>query len=520
MSDPLPPLLELSTWRAIAEARDLPGLTRALATHLAGRTSATMLLLRQLRADPARLETVGVVALSTVEPPKRARSPLRESAAKKLVSFALAGQVERYRPGAGEPWLEALVPEGLAASCLVGPLVGPAGPLGVLVLVAPPGKSLGRVDEETLAALMAPLSFAISHDRLVHAVERLEEAVEADRRALTQPLDVSASLIGAETGLREVMERVELVAPTDAPVLILGETGSGKEVIARALHAGSSRRNGPVMRVNCGAIPSELIDSELFGHERGSFTGAVSDRKGWFERADGGTLFLDEVAELSLAAQVRLLRILQDGSFERVGGQRPQTVDVRLVAATHRDLAGMVRDRLFREDLYYRINIFPIRLPPLRERPQDIAALASHFARKAGLRLGASPVLLTQADVELLLSYDWPGNVRELAAVVERATILGNGRKLDLERALGHVPGRAAAPPDALPPGRPDAPFPTLDEATSTHLVAALSRTGGRIEGPRGAAMLLGINPHTLRARMRKLGVDWKRFRGGPAAPA
>jgi transcriptional regulator with GAF, ATPase, and Fis domain len=268
------------------------------------------------------------------------------------------------------------------------------------------------------------------------------------------------------------------------------------------------------MRVNCGAIAPELVDSELFGHERGSFTGAVNERKGWFERADGGTLFLDEVAELSLGAQVRLLRILQDGSFEKVGGHRPQSVDVRIVAATHRDLGELVRERRFREDLYYRINVFPIRLPPLRERRQDIAALAGHFAKRAGLRLGASPLMLAPADVEMLLAYDWPGNVRELAAVVERAAILGNGKWLDLRRALGTAPAADPTPRVGPPPvPSPDAPFATLDQAMSMHLEAALTKTGGQVEGAGGAAKLLGINPHTLRARMRKLGVDWKRFR-------
>jgi hydrogenase-4 transcriptional activator len=508
------PSLELSVWRATATAIDLPGLTETLGAQLAGRSGAAALLLRQLRSEPARLETVGEVPLAGSFAPARPRSSLRDGIANRLVAFCLSGGIERFDPGAAETWIEAAVPDGTSVPCLIGPLVGPRGPLGVAVLAAVPGHALGPQDEDLLRGLLGPLAFALSQDRLVHAMERLEEAVEADRRALSQPLDVAASIIGAETGLREVMDRVGLVAGTDAPVLILGETGSGKEVVARAVHTGSRRRNGPVMRVNCGAISPDLVDSELFGHERGSFTGAVNDRKGWFERADGGTLFLDEVAELSLGAQVRLLRILQDGAFEKVGGHRTQTVDVRVVAATHRDLAALVGERRFREDLYYRINVFPIRLPPLRERRQDIAALAGHFARRAGLRLGASPLMLTADDATLLLAYDWPGNVRELAAVIERAAILGNGRRLDLQRALGGMPapGRIApvGPSSAM---QPDAPFATLDQAMTMHLEAALSKTAGRIEGSQGAAKLLGINPHTLRARMRKLGVEWQRFR-------
>jgi transcriptional regulator with GAF, ATPase, and Fis domain len=314
------------------------------------------------------------------------------------------------------------------------------------------------------------------------------------------------------------MERVDQVAPSDVPVLVLGETGSGKEVVARAIHLRSRRATGPFLRVNCGAIPTGLIDSELFGHERGSFTGAAVQRKGWFERADGGTLFLDEVGELPKQAQVRLLRILQDGSFERVGGQKPLHVDVRIVAATHRDLKAMVETGAFREDLWYRIAVFPIHLPPLRERPEDVPALATHFALRAATRFGTPSRIPTPEDMELLIAYPWPGNVRELAAVIERAVILGDGRTLEVATALGGNPvvprARVATPAPAAAALQPasDA-FPTLDAAMRAHIEAALERTRGRIEGRRGAAALLGINPHTLRARMRKLGIAWNRYR-------
>src|SRR6185503_13651328 len=232
-------------------------------------------------------------------------------------------------------------------------------------------------------AILEPVSVALANNFRHHELARLREAVEAENRALLSRLDrdaVSDTIVGSDAGLKSVMERIDQVAPTDAPVLILGETGSGKEVLARAIHSRSKRADGPVVRVNCGALPPGLIDSELFGHERGSFTGAMNVRKGWFERADGGTLFLDEIGELPLDAQVRLLRVLQDGVFERVGGSRALKVDVRVIAATHRDLAQMVRTGTFREDLWYRLGVFPIRLPPLRERIEDIPALASHFA--------------------------------------------------------------------------------------------------------------------------------------------
>jgi transcriptional regulator with GAF, ATPase, and Fis domain len=317
---------------------------------------------------------------------------------------------------------------------------------------------------------------------------------------------------------------VRKVAPTDAPVLILGETGSGKEVIARAIHDKSPRERGPIVRVNCGAIPPELVESELFGHEKGAFTGAIHTHRGWFERADGGTLFLDEIGELPPAAQVRLLRILQDGSFERVGGAEPLKADVRLIAATHRNLEEMVARGSFRSDLWYRISVFPIPLPPLRERQGDIPDLALHFARGAGLRLGGLPLVPSTADIALLLAYSWPGNVRELAAVIERAAILGDGKHLEVAAALG----------SPAPAPRPVAPAPlagvgaavgaavaataadqSLDGAVRRRIEEALSSTRGRIEGDLGAARLLGINPHTLRARMRKLGIDWQRFRSG-----
>ena len=304
-------------------------------------------------------------------------------------------------------------------------------------------------------------------------------------------------------------------------MLVLGETGSGKEVVARAIHGRSRRAAGPFLRVNCGAIPPELVDSELFGHERGSFTGAVGVRKGWFERADGGTLFLDECGELPLAAQVRLLRILQEGAFERVGGERELHADVRIVAATHRDLPTLVAEGRFREDLWYRIAVFPIRLPPLRERPDDIPSLAAHFALRAAKRLGTAPLVPSPEDVRLLVSYAWPGNVRELAAVIERAAILGGGRALEIAAALGSPPSQAPVVVPEAAPVRPDpgAPLLTLDAMTVRHVEAVLARTRGRIEGPDGAAALLAINPHTLRARMRQARHRLAAISPAPIAP-
>ena len=320
-------------------------------------------------------------------------------------------------------------------------------------------------------------------------------------------------LIGGNTGLATVMARAEMVARSSAPVLLFGETGTGKEIIARAIHEQSPFRNGPFRRVNCGAIAPELIDSELFGHEAGAFTGAVARRKGWFEQADGGTLFLDEVGELAPAAQVRLLRVVQDGEVVRVGGERAIHVNVRSVAATHRDLPAMVEAQAFREDLYYRLSVFPIVIPPLRDRPGDIRAFADYFAERAANRFGLRAVPVSDEDVRMLATYRWPGNVREMAAVMDRAVLIGQGRVLDVAAALG---GTTPSPGPALS-HTPDAPTSTtiepLDVAMRRHIELALRETHGRIEGRYGAARLLKINPYTLRSRMRKLQIDWPAFR-------
>jgi transcriptional regulator with GAF, ATPase, and Fis domain len=320
-------------------------------------------------------------------------------------------------------------------------------------------------------------------------------------------------LIGGDTGLAAVMARAQVVARSGAPVLLFGETGTGKEIIARAIHEDSAFRSGPFRRVNCGAIAPELIDSELFGHEQGAFTGAVTRRKGWFEQANGGTLFLDEVGELPLPAQVRLLRVVQDSEVVRVGGERPVRVNVRIVAATHRDLPAMVEAQTFREDLYYRLAVFPIVIPPLRDRPADIRAFAEYFAERAANRFGLRPVPVSGDDVRVLSDYRWPGNVREIAAVMDRAVLIGQGRSLSVTAALGlstrpaHTqlqPAEAASPRGIEP----------LDDVIRRHIEAALRETHGRVEGRFGAARLLRINPHTLRARMRKLKINWQSFRG------
>lgn len=406
----------------------------------------------------------------------------------------------------------------------------PRNPAGTLTAVAPlPVESL-------LDSVRSPIIACL--ERLLPTPTGAESsAAQAEKRSLLRRLGRQENLepdwiVGEQGGLKQVMERVRLVVDSGLPVLLLGETGTGKELVARAIHQRSLRRSGPFIRVNCGAIPPELVDSQLFGHERGSFTGADARRQGWFERADRGTLFLDEIGELPAGAQIRFLRVLQDGFVERVGGSEPVHVDVRIVAATHRDLAAMVREHSFREDLWYRLAVFPILLPPLRDRPGDIPELASHFAARAAIKFGLPSLALGPADLALLTAYDWPGNIRELGTVIDRAAVLGNGKRLEIARSLGPWSGdrpeirtgSAAVPrtgPDPEVAGQNDpALLPSLDHVIRAHIEQALAVAAGRIEGPRGAARLLKINPHTLRARMRKLRIDWQRFRTGKTALA
>lgn len=305
-------------------------------------------------------------------------------------------------------------------------------------------------------------------------------------------------IVGHNSGLADVFRHVSLISHSDVPVLLLGETGSGKEVIARAIHKSSRRSSKPFIRVNCGAIQPELMDSQLFGHEKGSFTGAHAEHTGWFERADGGTLFLDEVGELSPAAQVRLLCVLQDGMFERLGGKKTIKVDVRIIAATHRELNRMTASGTFREDLWYRLSIYPVHIPPLRERIQDIPELAAHFAAKSSEKLGLFQCCPTDEDIALLKSYRWPGNIREFAAVMERAVILGMGKSLDVKAAL-NIPAESAKETPSL--------FPTFEEAAKAHIIRALELSGGKLSGRGSASELLGLNLSTLRGKMRKYGI-------------
>jgi len=377
--------------------------------------------------------------------------------------------------------------------------------IGVLVLAAE-GENRYREEHARLMSLLnEPFAIAMANTLQYQETVRLKEMLEDDNRYLSTELRHASgdTIIGADFGLKGVMQMIRQVAPLESPVLLLGETGTGKELLANALHAASPRREGAFVKVNCGGLPESLLDSELFGHEKGAFTGASSQKRGRFERASGGTLFLDEIGELPLAAQVKLLRVLQHGEIERVGGTQTITVDVRIISATHRNLEEMVAQGLFREDLWYRLNVFPIMIPPLRQRPQDIPALVDFLiARKSREMKLAKKVRLAPGTFDQLSRYAWPGNVRELQNLVERSLIQGRttaAGELSLDLAPGLTP-----PVRESNPTQPILPF---DEAAARHIRTALAHTGGKLIGPGGAAELLGLHPSTLRGKMRKLNI-------------
>ena len=305
-------------------------------------------------------------------------------------------------------------------------------------------------------------------------------------------------IIGRSSGLRRVLQMVETVAWGDSTVLLLGETGTGKELIARAIHSHSPRRDRPFVKLNCAAIPTGLLESELFGHERGSFTGAIGQKIGRLELAHQGSMFLDEIGDIPLELQPKLLRVLQEREFERLGSTRTQKVDVRIVAATHRDLEGMILEKLFRSDLYYRLNVFPIHVPPLRERPEDIPLLVHHFVQQAARRMRKTIDTIPLEIMEALIRYPWPGNIRELENIIERAVILSPGPVLRLS--LRDLKSRVT-------PGQNTDHHQTLEEVERNHILATLKETRWVLSGPNGAASRLGLNRSTLYFRMKKLGI-------------
>jgi len=391
------------------------------------------------------------------------------------------------------------------ASFAAQPLVARGETLGVLALFD--RKPIPAADVAWLRTFADHAALAITNARAFEEIAELKRRLELENDYLrAEAAAPFHDILGNSPALQDVLRQIERVAPTDAGVLVLGESGVGKELVAHAVHARSARRERPLVRVNCGAIPGGLFESEFFGHVRGAFTGAIKDRVGRFELADGGTLFLDEVGEIPLEHQAKLLRVLQEGTFERIGETKTRKTDVRVIAATNRDLQREVERGRFRADLYYRLGVLPIEVPPLRERREDLPVLAQHVVALAARRLNVRAPRLTPAALDALAAYDWPGNVRELQHVLERAVILGRGKPLELG---GLLPG-APSSPKAAAAARADEPLPTLAEFKRREralIEAALERAGGKLSGPGGAAEILGVKPTTLASKLVALGL-------------
>jgi transcriptional regulator with GAF, ATPase, and Fis domain len=402
-------------------------------------------------------------------------------------------------------WLKA---EGIRGFVAV-PLVHKGKVLGVLGSFErsnPPSELLefGRVVAEHIAG-------AIVIARSFEEIQRLKSQLEQHNAYLREEVveaKAFGDLVGQSAALSQVVSQIDLVAPTDASVLVLGETGTGKELVAHEIHRRGQRRDKPLIRVNCASIPKDLYESEFFGHAKGAFTGAIKDRAGRFEMADGGTLFLDEIGEVPLDLQSKLLRVLQEKSYERVGEDRTRRADVRIIAATNRDLKKEVVAGHFREDLYYRLNVFPIKIAPLRERRDDIPLLAQHFVQRSIKELRCPKPRLTRAGVVQLQGYDWPGNVRELQNVIERAVILARGGILEFDLPVRNPP--PATRPQARHTAKDEPEFLTeaeLRQRERENLLAVLKKTNWKIKGPEGAAELLGMKPNTLLARTKAMGL-------------
>ncbi len=363
-----------------------------------------------------------------------------------------------------------------------------------------------------LSLLSKPCAIALTNSIRYRELKNLKDLLADDNRYLQDELRkiTGEDVVGADLGLRNVMEMVRQVAPMESPVLLLGETGTGKEVIANAIHNASLRKDGPFIRVNCGAIPATLLDSELFGYEKGAFTGAVKQKRGRIERAHGGTLFLDEIGELTPDAQLRLLRVLAEKEIDRIGGTQTIRVNIRIIAATHKNLEKMMETNRFRADLFFRLRVFPITLPPLRDRAEDISALVHHFINKKSKEMKRIIVPeLTANVIEQLMAYHWPGNIRELENAVERSLILDQGDRLYFKD-IG-ISRDIKPKTDDLSKNKPPVESLELNRVISDHIQIVLESCSGCVEGEKGAAKVLNINPSTLRKRMKKLNIPFGR---------
>jgi formate hydrogenlyase transcriptional activator len=437
----------------------------------------------------------------------RDASPAGQAIATGLPVVARGTELERY----SSDILRVLRREGIATICCI-PLVNHGRTFGSLNLASRRTDAFAAEDVELLQQVGAQIAIAVENALAFKEIDALKDTLAKEKLYLEEEIRSELNfedIVGESQALKRALAQVELVAPASTTALILGETGTGKELIARAIHNLSPRRERTFVKINCAAIPSGLLESELFGHERGAFTGAISQKIGRFELADRGTLFLDEVGDIPAELQPKLLRVLQEQEFERLGSNKTQRVDVRVVAATNFDLAKLVADRTFRSDLYYRLNVFPIHIPALRERREDVPLLVRYFVQKCSRRLNKTVEYVPAEAMDALVNYDWPGNVRELENLIERAVLLSPGKELRVP--LGELkplasPG-AESDTAAFAPGAAASSVSTLEEAERQHILRALRQTEWRVAGPNGAAKMLGIKRTTLQARMRKLGV-------------
>jgi formate hydrogenlyase transcriptional activator len=413
----------------------------------------------------------------------------------------MAFRLQPAESGIGEHFFA----EGLKSLCCV-PLLRPRGPQGMLSLASTRADAFKAEDLALLNQVGTQLAIALENARVAQQLEELKIRLAEEKRYLEREIRTEVNfeeIVGQSSALRKVLDQVTTVATSDATVLILGETGTGKELIARAVHRMSRRKDRSFVKVNCAAIPTGLLESELFGHEKGAFTGAISQKIGRLELANEGTLFLDEVGEIPLELQPKLLRVLQDHEFERLGGVRTLKVNLRLIAATNRDLGRGVAEQKFRSDLFYRLNVFPVRTPPLRERREDIPMLVRYFVHKYARRMDRQIETIPTDAMTALTNYPWPGNVRELENLMERSVILSEGSALQVPLAELEAEVRSNGAADH-----------TLEGAEREHIVRVLRETGGLISGPTGAAHRLGVKRTTLQSKMQRLEITRKDYSG------